>query len=109
MNMAMTTTAFEIDGYRIVKTFGVVRGITVRSRSVFGNIGASFQQLVGGNISLWTELCDWYIELAKPALYDKSDEGTERRHFWYTMSFFRWRSLNCVESEISDSEWPRRR
>jgi uncharacterized protein YbjQ (UPF0145 family) len=55
---AMTTTAFTIDGYRVVKSLGVVRGITVRSRSVFGTIGASLQTLVGGNISLFSELCE---------------------------------------------------
>jgi len=54
----MTTTAFTLDGFRITKTFGVVRGITVRSRSIFGTIGASLQTLVGGNISLFTELCE---------------------------------------------------
>lgn len=52
------TTAFTLDGYRITKNLGIVRGITVRSRSVFGTIGASFQTLVGGNISLYTELCE---------------------------------------------------
>ena len=54
----MTTTAFTIDGQRIVKSLGVVRGITVRSRSVFGTIGASLQTLVGGNITLFSELCE---------------------------------------------------
>ncbi len=54
----MTTTAFTIDGHRIVETLGVVRGITVRSRSIFGSIGASLQTLVGGNITLFTELCE---------------------------------------------------
>jgi len=54
----MVTTAFELDNYRILRTFGVVRGITVRSRSVFGTIGASLQTLVGGNITLLTELCE---------------------------------------------------
>jgi uncharacterized protein YbjQ (UPF0145 family) len=54
----MTTTAFEIDGYKTVKTLGVVRGVTVRSRSVLGTIGASLQTLVGGNITLLTELCE---------------------------------------------------
>ena len=52
------TTAFTLDGYKITKNLGIVRGITVRSRSVFGTIGASFQTLVGGNISLYTELCE---------------------------------------------------
>jgi len=54
----MTTTAFTIDGYRIVASLGVVRGITVRSRSVFGTIGASLQTIVGGNITLFSELCE---------------------------------------------------
>jgi uncharacterized protein YbjQ (UPF0145 family) len=58
MNEWMTTTAFEIEGARITKNHGVVRGITVRSRSVFGTIGASLQTLVGGNITLFTELCE---------------------------------------------------
>src|SRR5512141_2674126 len=52
------TTAFDIDGYDVVRNLGVVRGITVRSRSVFGTIGASLQTLVGGNITLYTELCE---------------------------------------------------
>jgi uncharacterized protein YbjQ (UPF0145 family) len=55
---AMTTTAFTFDGYQIVKTYGVVRGVTVRSRSVFGTIGASLQTLVGGDITLFSELCE---------------------------------------------------
>ncbi|MGE5234285.1 MAG: YbjQ family protein [Acidobacteriota bacterium] len=54
----MTTTAFTLDGYRIRQTLGVVRGITVRSRSIFGTIGGSLQTLVGGNITLFTELCE---------------------------------------------------
>jgi uncharacterized protein YbjQ (UPF0145 family) len=54
----MTTTAFSLDGYRTTKTLGVVRGVTVRSRSVLGTIGASLQTLVGGNITLLTELCE---------------------------------------------------
>ena len=58
MNHAFTTTAFSLDGYRIAKTLGVVRGIIVRSRSIFGNIGAGFQTLFGGNISLYTSLCE---------------------------------------------------
>ena len=54
----LVTTAFELPGFRVVRNLGVVRGITVRSRSVFGTIGASFQTLVGGNISLFTQLCE---------------------------------------------------
>jgi uncharacterized protein YbjQ (UPF0145 family) len=58
MNHAFTTTAFSLDGYRIAKTLGVVRGIIVRSRSIFGSIGAGLQTLFGGNISLYTSLCE---------------------------------------------------
>ena len=58
MNTAMTTTAFAIEGFHTQRTLGVVRGITVRSRSIFGTLGASLQTLVGGNISLFTELCE---------------------------------------------------
>ncbi len=54
----MVTTAFTLDGYRIVRNLGVVRGITVRSRSILGTIGASLQTIVGGNISLFTKLCE---------------------------------------------------
>jgi uncharacterized protein YbjQ (UPF0145 family) len=54
----LTTTTFEITGYRVVKSHGVVRGIIVRSRSIIGNIGAGFQSLFGGNITLYTELCE---------------------------------------------------
>jgi uncharacterized protein YbjQ (UPF0145 family) len=58
MNHAFTTTAFTLDGHRVIKTLGVVRGIIVRSRSIIGNIGAGFQTLFGGNISLYTNLCE---------------------------------------------------
>ncbi len=54
----MVTTAFELPGFRVVRNLGVVRGITVRSRSVFGTLGGSLQTLVGGNISLFTQLCE---------------------------------------------------
>ena len=58
MDHRLITTAFTIDGYRVVKNLGLVRGITVRSRSIIGNIGAGFQILFGGNITLYTELCE---------------------------------------------------
>ena len=58
MDHKLVTTAFEIDGYKIVENLGIVRGITVRSRSIFGTIGGSLQTLVGGNITLFTELCE---------------------------------------------------
>jgi uncharacterized protein YbjQ (UPF0145 family) len=54
----MITTALELPGYRITRNLGVVRGIIVRSRSIVGNIGASLQTLVGGNISIYTNLCE---------------------------------------------------
>ncbi|HEX3275269.1 MAG TPA: YbjQ family protein [Gemmatimonadales bacterium] len=58
MDHALTTTAFTLDGYRIAETLGVVRGITVRSRNIFGTIGGSLQTIFGGNITLFTELCE---------------------------------------------------
>jgi len=58
MQQAMTTTTFTLDGYRVVRTLGLVRGITVRSRSILGTLGGSLQTLVGGNITLFTELCE---------------------------------------------------
>ncbi len=54
----MVTTANELPGYRIVRNFGIVRGITVRSRSVLGNLAAGIQTIIGGNISILTELCE---------------------------------------------------
>jgi uncharacterized protein YbjQ (UPF0145 family) len=58
LTLAMTTTANALDGYRTTRSLGVVRGITVRSRSVIGSIGAGLQTLIGGNITLLTELCE---------------------------------------------------
>ncbi|MGA3014636.1 MAG: YbjQ family protein [Bacteroidales bacterium] len=58
MDIKQTTTAFELPGCKITGNKGVVRGVLVRSRSIFGNIGAAFQTLAGGNITLYTELCE---------------------------------------------------
>ena len=58
MTHDLVTTAFTLDGYRIVQNLGLVRGIVVRSRSIFGTIGAGLQTLVGGNITLLTNLCE---------------------------------------------------
>jgi uncharacterized protein YbjQ (UPF0145 family) len=58
IDKARVTTAFELPGYRLKRNFGVVRGIVVRSRSIVGTLGASLQTLVGGNITLYTELCE---------------------------------------------------
>jgi uncharacterized protein YbjQ (UPF0145 family) len=66
----MTTTAFTLDGYRIVETRGLVRGVIVRSRSFVGTLGASLQTLVGGNISLFTELCERTREEAFQLMLD---------------------------------------
>ncbi len=54
----MVTTAFELPGFRVVRNLGVVRGIVVRSRNLFVNIGAVFNSMVGGNITAWTRLCE---------------------------------------------------
>lgn len=54
----LTTTTFELPGYRVARSLGVVRGIVVRSRSVFGNLAAGLQTLLGGNITLYTNLCE---------------------------------------------------
>jgi uncharacterized protein YbjQ (UPF0145 family) len=54
----MVTTGFELDNYKIIKNLGVSRGIIVRSRNIFGTIGAGLQTLVGGNITLYTNLCE---------------------------------------------------
>jgi len=72
MDHRFITTAFELPGYKIVSTLGIVRGIVVRSRSVVGNIGASFQTLFGGNITILTDLCerarmDAYNQMAEHA------------------------------------------
>jgi uncharacterized protein YbjQ (UPF0145 family) len=58
MDHNLVTTAFTIDGFRIKQNLGVVRGIVVRSRSIFGTVGAGLQTLFGGNITLFTELCE---------------------------------------------------
>jgi uncharacterized protein YbjQ (UPF0145 family) len=58
MDHNKTTTAFDIKGYCIVRNLGVVRGILVRSRSIFGSIGASLQTIIGGNITILSELCE---------------------------------------------------
>ena len=73
VDSSMVTTALELPGYRIVRNFGVVRGIIVRSRSVIGNLGAALQTIVGGNITILTELC----EKAREEAYDLMMEHAE--------------------------------
>src|SRR5512141_2303552 len=63
---SMVTTQFELDGFRVVRTLGVVRGIVVRSRSIFGTIGAGLQTILGGKITLLTQLC----EKTRPEAFD---------------------------------------
>ena len=58
MDHKLSTTAFEIEGWKITANLGIMRGITVRSRNIFGTLGGSIQTLFGGNISLFTELCE---------------------------------------------------
>jgi uncharacterized protein YbjQ (UPF0145 family) len=58
IDRALVTTAFEIDGFKVTKNLGITRGIIVRSRSLIGNIGAGIQTLFGGNITLYTALCE---------------------------------------------------
>jgi uncharacterized protein YbjQ (UPF0145 family) len=72
MNPRFVTTGFELPGYKITTSLGLVRGIVVRSRSAIGNIGASFQSLFGGNITILTDLCerarqDAYNQMAEHA------------------------------------------
>lgn len=58
LNRALLTTTMDVPGYRITRSLGVVRGIVVRSRSIVGTIGAGIQSLFGGNITLWTQMCE---------------------------------------------------
>jgi uncharacterized protein YbjQ (UPF0145 family) len=74
MTADLVTTAFDLPGHRIVKNLGVVRGIVVRSRSLVGNIGAGLQTLVGGNITIYTELCEKARADAYQLLLDQATE-----------------------------------
>ena len=74
VDMGMVTTTFELPGYRVVRTLGLVRGIIVRSRSIFGNIGASLQTIVGGNITLFTDMCEKTREDALELLMEHAAE-----------------------------------
>lgn len=74
INQDMVTTNIELPGYKIVKNLGVVRGITVRSRSIFGNIAGGLQTLVGGKISIYRELCEKTREEAFQQMIDHAGE-----------------------------------
>ena len=70
----MVTTAFTLDGYRIVKNLGIIRGIIVRSRSIVGTVGAGIQTLFGGNITLYTKLCEQTREHSFDLMLDHAAE-----------------------------------
>jgi uncharacterized protein YbjQ (UPF0145 family) len=74
MNRELTTTAFILDGHRVIKNFGLVRGITVRSRSIFGTLGGTLQTIIGGNISLFTQLCEKTREEAFEMMLKHAEE-----------------------------------
>jgi uncharacterized protein YbjQ (UPF0145 family) len=74
VNQAMVTTAFELPGYRVVKGLGLVRGITVRSRSIFGTLGASLQTVVGGNITIFEDMCEQTREQALDLMLEHAME-----------------------------------
>jgi len=74
VDSAMFTTGIDLPGYRIVRNFGIVRGIIVRSRSVIGNLGAALQTIVGGNITILTNLCEKTREDAYELLLQHAGE-----------------------------------
>ena len=74
VDKSLVTTSFTLEGYKIVRQLGIVRGITVRSRSVIGTIGASVQTIFGGNISIFTELCETAREEAFELMLQHADK-----------------------------------
>ena len=74
MNANMVTTAFELPGCRVTRNLGVVRGITVRSRSVLGNLAGGLQTIFGGNITIYTELCEHARQEAFELMVQHADE-----------------------------------
>lgn len=74
VNPSMVTTTFDLPGYRVVRNFGLVRGVTVRSRSVLGNLGASLQTIVGGNITIFEEMCEKTREEALELMLQHASE-----------------------------------
>jgi uncharacterized protein YbjQ (UPF0145 family) len=76
VNPNMITTTFDLPGYRVVRTIGLVRGVTVRSRSILGTLGASLETIVGGNITLFEEMCEKTREQALDLMMEHaSQEG----------------------------------
>ncbi len=74
MEKTMTTTTFELHGYQVERNLGVVRGIVVRSRSIFGTLGGVLHALVGGNITVFTELCEKTREEAFDMMVSHAEE-----------------------------------
>ncbi len=74
VNDGMITTAFDLPGYRVTRSFGLVRGVTVRSRSVLGTLGASLETLVGGNITLFEDMCEKTREQALELMMEHAVE-----------------------------------
>src|SRR5215831_17935966 len=74
IDSTMITTSIELDGYRISRNLGVIRGITVRSRSLFGNIAGGLQTLLGGNITIYEELCEKTREEAFQKMVQHANE-----------------------------------
>lgn len=74
IDQSMVTTNIELAGYKVVRNLGVIRGITVRSRSIFGNIAGGLQSLVGGKISVYVDLCEKTREEAFQHLLQHADE-----------------------------------
>lgn len=74
MDQSLITTSISLDGYKVVKNLGLVRGITVRSRSIFGNIGGGIQSLFGGRLSIYVELCERTREEAFQLLVQHASE-----------------------------------
>jgi uncharacterized protein YbjQ (UPF0145 family) len=74
VNEEMITTAFELPGYKVARNLGLVRGVTVRSRSVFGTLGASLETLVGGNITLFEDMCEKTREQALELMMEHAVE-----------------------------------
>ena len=74
MDTSLITTGISLEGYKVVKHLGVVRGITVRSRSLFGNIAGGFQTLLGGKITIYQELCEKTREEAFQQMIDHAQE-----------------------------------
>ena len=74
IDQSMVTTSIDLAGYKVVKNLGVVRGITVRSRGFWGNVGAGFQTLVGGKISIYVSLCEKTREEAMLQLLEHADQ-----------------------------------